>query len=247
MALTNRTNSEYDLSDELRKQYAANTEAELAGLKSAYTKNLAAIDNTAKNIPALYDEARRNVAAQGDIAQRNFNERAVATGLNTGTSGQAALALGAQTRGQIVQLDREQATAIADADLQRANLQAEYEAAMAQARAKNNAALAGALYDEMARVQNIEAKMAGGGSGGNGKKPDNETYKTLNAQLKDIDTKAGKYSEANAKNIVSNIIGNYNNGYITYEQKEDLLGKAYAKEDEWIRSGLNFIHGYYNK
>jgi hypothetical protein len=76
-------------------------------------------------------------------------------GLNTGTSGQAQLAKSSVYQRDLANLGAAEANAMADLNLQRNNRQAEYEAAMAAAKAENDAALNSALAAEMIRQQQI--------------------------------------------------------------------------------------------
>lgn len=146
----------YDLSPLLREQQRQQTEAALADLKNAYTKNMAQYNAAEKQLPQIYDANRNAAAAQDAIARKNFQERAVDTGLNTGTSGQAELARQSAYRKALAGIDSDEAKARADLDLARQNLTADYQAAMAKARASGDANLLGSLYSEMTRVQNLD-------------------------------------------------------------------------------------------
>ena len=92
---------------------------------------------------------------------------AVANGLNTGTTGQAALAQDVVLQQNLSQIDREQAEKTAAIDLQRSQLDTEYRNAIAKAEATGDAELANALYEEYVRQQNLYAKY-GGQTGGSG-------------------------------------------------------------------------------
>lgn len=148
--------SAYDLSDYLRQQQAAKTEAALANLKGAYDKSVAALDKGALNLPETYNAAKNEVAAQHARAKRVFDERAIAAGLNTGASGQATLARDSVLQSGLAGLSQDEAKAKADIDLRKADLLAEYEAAVAQAKANGATELADALYAELVRVQGLE-------------------------------------------------------------------------------------------
>lgn len=160
-ALKNKNEeSDYALTDFLRQQSAANTQKNLVALKDAYERNMAAYKEKADTLPQVYEAGRNAVAAQDAIARKNFDERAVANGLNTGTTGQAELARESTYRGQLADLDREQANAAAAIERQQAALQAEYENAIAAAKASGDATLANALYQELIRVENLEREDA---------------------------------------------------------------------------------------
>lgn len=168
-----------DLSNYLKQQYASALESELAGLENAYKQATVALDRTAQAIPQEYETKRNTVAATNALEKQAFDERANAMGLNTGTSGQAQLARSSMYQRDLAGIGAAEANAMADLDLQRAQRQAEYEAAMVEAKAKSDAALNSALYAEMVRQQELAAaqaaaaakaatttKSSGGGGGG---------------------------------------------------------------------------------
>ena len=153
--------------DYLKKQYAAQQQAALAELKSAYDTNISKLDEEAAAIPQQYETARNEMAAQNAIARKNFNEQAAATGLNTGTSGQAELARSSVYQRNLAGANVAEQNAQQALDRDRLSLQAQYENAIAATKAENDAALNNALYQEMLRRQSY-----GGGSGGSDdKKP----------------------------------------------------------------------------
>lgn len=147
-----------DLSDYLRQQQAAATETALAGLKGAYEKNARLYDDQRRQLAPMYAAQRNALAA--DVAQRrrDYDERALASGLNTGTTGQADLARSSVLTQGMANIGEAEADALAQIDLARSQLQAEYENAIAQQKAEDSAALMKMLYEEAVRVQN--ARMA---------------------------------------------------------------------------------------
>ena len=149
-----------DLSNYLKQQYASALESELAGLENAYKQATVALDRTAQAIPQEYETKRNTVAATNALEKQAFDERANAMGLNTGTSGQAQLARSSMYQRDLAGIGAAEANAMADLDLQRAQRQAEYEAAMVEAKAKSDAALNSALYAEMVRQQELAAAQA---------------------------------------------------------------------------------------
>lgn len=152
--------------DYLKKQYAAQQQAALAELKSAYDTNISKLDEEAAAIPQQYETARNEMAAQNAIARKNFNEQAAATGLNTGTGGQAELARSSVYQRNLASANVAEQNAQQALDRDRLSLQAQYENAIAATKAENDAALNNALYQEMLRRQSY-----GVGSGGDDKKP----------------------------------------------------------------------------
>ena len=173
---TAQTGTSFDIgdgSDYLKELYAKKVAAELAALKSAYEKNTATLDASRAQIAPVYDIARNSAANQNALSRGAFQEMAVANGLNTGTTGQAALAQDVVLQQNLSQIDREQAEKTAAIDLQRSQLDTEYRNAIAKAEATGDAELANALYEEYVRQQNLYAKYGGqtggsssGGSGG---------------------------------------------------------------------------------
>lgn len=156
-----------DGSDYLKELYAKKVAAELAALKSAYEQNTATLDASRAQIAPVYDIARNSAANQNALSRGAFQEMAVANGLNTGTTGQAALAQDAVLQQNLSQIDREQAEKTAAIDLQRSQLDTEYRNAIAKAETTGDAELANALYEEYVRQQNLYAKY-GGQTGGSG-------------------------------------------------------------------------------
>ena len=167
---TAQTGMSFDIgdgSDYLKELYAKKVAAELAALKSAYEQNTATLDASRAQIAPVYDIARNSAANQNALSRGRFQEMAVANGLNTGTTGQAALAQDVVLQQNLSQIDREQAEKTAAIDLQRNQLDTEYRNAIAKAEATGDAELANALYEEYVRQQNLYAKY-GGQTGGSG-------------------------------------------------------------------------------
>lgn len=154
-----------DGNDYLKELYAKKVAAELAALKSAYEQNTATLDANRAQIAPVYDIARNSAANQNALSRGAFQEMAVANGLNTGTTGQAALAQDVVLQQNLSQIDREQAEKTAAIDLQRSQLDTEYRNAIAKAEATGDAELANALYEEYVRQQNLYAKYGGQTSG----------------------------------------------------------------------------------
>lgn len=168
---TAQAGTSYDIgdgNDYLKELYAQKVAAELAALKSAYEQNTATLDASRAQIAPVYDIARNSAANQNALSRGAFQEMAVANGLNTGTTGQAALAQDVVLQQNLSQIDREQAEKTAAIDLQRSQLDTEYRNAIAKAEATGDAELANALYEEYVRQQNLYAKYGGqtGGFGG---------------------------------------------------------------------------------
>ena len=159
---TSQIGTSYDIGDGsnyLKELYAQKVAAELAALKSAYEKNTSTLDASRAQIAPVYDIARNSAANQNALSRGAFQEMAVANGLNTGTTGQAALAQDVVLQQNLSEIDREQAEKTAEIDLQRSQLDTEYRNAIAKAEATGDAELANALYEEYVRQQNQEGKQ----------------------------------------------------------------------------------------
>ena len=128
-----------DLSGYLNDMYKAYTDAQLAALKSAYEQNLAGLQADAEKIPGIYANAR---------------------GLNTGTSGQAALANSAVLQSNLTDISTKESDAIAENALQQQQLAIEYRNAAVQAQAEGNYQMAQALYNEYVRQDNAAMQTA---------------------------------------------------------------------------------------
>lgn len=140
--------------DYINQLYDASLKAQQAALESAYNANLAAYDQQASKIPAVYQAAKNQTASSAEIARQGLNERFAASGLNTGAQGQAALAMNTATQGSLSSLDAQRAQAVADIEAERAQTMAQYQSAVAEAIAKNEMQRAQALYEEAMRVDN---------------------------------------------------------------------------------------------
>nr|DAQ46053.1 MAG TPA: hypothetical protein [Caudoviricetes sp.] len=171
---TAQTGTSYDIgdgNDYLKELYAKKVAAELAALKSAYEQNTATLDASRAQIAPVYDIARNSAANQNALSRGAFQEMAVANGLNTGTTGQAALAQDVVLQQNLSQIDREQAEKTAAIDLQRSQLDTEYRNAIAKAEATGDAELANALYDEYVRQQNQAVKQTAAAAATTAAKP----------------------------------------------------------------------------
>lgn len=145
-----------DYSKYLKDMYAANTESQLAQLKAAYDKNAGTLQSAAEKIPVTYQNARNDAAATNEIERNNMNEYFTARGLNTGTSGQAALANSGTLQRNLGNISTQEANAIAENQRQQDDLATQYQNAIVQAQAEGNAALAQALYNEYVRQDNAK-------------------------------------------------------------------------------------------
>ena len=146
-----------DYSQYLKDMYAANTASQLAALKSTYDQNTADLSAQATKIPQTYYAARNDAAAQNEVAKQSFNEYAASRGLNTGTSGQAALANSAVLQKNLSTISTSEADALSENALATQKLKAQYDSAVNQAQASGDTQLAQALYQEYVRQADAQA------------------------------------------------------------------------------------------
>ena len=138
--------------DYINALYDANEQKQRAALETAYDANVATLNQQAATIAPQYQQAANAAAAQSAVAQAAFNERAAAAGMNTGAGSQAALAQNNALQSNISSIRQAESEALAEVEAQRASLAQQYQKAIAEAVANNDAARAQALYAEAVRV-----------------------------------------------------------------------------------------------
>lgn len=144
-----------DASQYLQEMYAQQIAAQLAALKSTYEQNVADIQAQDDLITSAYDKQRNQAAAQNELQRMQMNELGLMQGLNTGASGQMALAQSAALQGNLATIGSQEAQSLADNALNLTKLTAQYKNAADQAAAEGNAQLASALYEEYVRQQEL--------------------------------------------------------------------------------------------
>lgn len=142
-----------DRSDYINELYDTAREQALSALESAYDREVTSYDYAAARIPAQYYDARNAASAEAALARQSVNEQFAASGLNTGAAGQVRLSLAVAEQGALGALGREQAAALAELEMRRAEAESEYKAAVAEAIASSELERAQALYDEAVRVE----------------------------------------------------------------------------------------------
>lgn len=141
-----------DQSQFIKDAYGANLEATNAGLQSSYEKNLSAIDAEESGLGQNYYELQRQAQAQSDLQKNAYNEYANASGLNSGTRGQAALSQSNNLATQLNNIRMSETEKRAELERQRTLLGQQYQSAIQQAQSQNDMQLAQALYEEAVRV-----------------------------------------------------------------------------------------------
>lgn len=143
-----------DQSGYINNLYDAALESAQAALKGAYDEAVLGFDAAEAKIPEQYRAARNQTSADAAVQRANMNEVLNASGLNTGASGQARIAMGIAEQNAMAELNRQQQAAIDEITLQRNQARVQYETAIAQAVADNDIERARALYEEAVRVDN---------------------------------------------------------------------------------------------
>lgn len=199
-----------DLSDYLRKEQAAKTEAALARLKGNYDNDVLMYDAQSGKLPGLYNAQRNTLAANSAQEQRNFDERAAAAGLNSGTSGQAGLARSALLQRGMAELGQSEADAQAEIDLAKSQLKAKYESDVAAQQAEDEATLYDLLYQEAVRQQNARSGGSSGSysSGGSSRRSGGSakvTESSLSKIIGDSDSNVNRWSGTRAGSIINGV------------------------------------------
>ncbi len=127
--------------------------SELTNLASSYQTDTANLELAKQNIDDQYYAARNEIAGTNETQRRAWQEYASAMGLNSGATGQAALTQSAAYQQAISDNANAQAAALQELEIQKVTLANQYNAAIIQAQADNNAELAQALYNEAVRAE----------------------------------------------------------------------------------------------
>lgn len=154
------TSGTSDASAYLKDLYAQQIAAQLAALRSTYEQNVADSEAHDDLISDTYQQQRNRAAAQNDLQRMQMNEYGIMRGLNSGTSGQMALAQSAAYQGSLAQLGAQEAQSLSDSALTRRKLDIAYRNAADQAAAEGNAQLASALYSELVRQEELARQEA---------------------------------------------------------------------------------------
>lgn len=147
-----KTPTAADQSEYIRRMYEQQLAANKAQLESDYNQNVSNLGGEESKLGSNYYEQRRQTQANADRSQSNYNEIANASGLNTGTRGQAQLARSNQLQSNLAALNNAEAQNRAEIERQRTLLGQQYQNAIQKAQAENNMELAQRLYQEAVRV-----------------------------------------------------------------------------------------------
>lgn len=146
-----QTSTGNDYSPYIEDMNRAKREAALAALRAAYDKNVSWLNRAQDAIAPEYQSARNQAAGQAELQKKNFAEYANAQGLNSGAGGQAQLSFSNALQGNLSNISAKEASTMADLELQRSQMETDYNNAIAQAEAQGDYELAQQLYQEKVR------------------------------------------------------------------------------------------------
>lgn len=147
-----------DLTQYIRDMYQQSLEAQLAQLQAGYEQNAAGLRAQDERIAQAYQQQRNQAAGQSDLQRMYMAELGNYQGLNTGATGQMAMAQGMSLQNQLAALGAAENQDLAANGLALSQLGIGYQGSVNSALAQNSAQMAGALYDEY--VRQIQAEEA---------------------------------------------------------------------------------------
>lgn len=145
--------------NQLRDVYNAAQQNTNAGLKTAYEQNMSNAQASRDQITPQYQTSMNALSAEYERQRRNNNLQGAANGLNTGAGSQLALGQSMAYQSGQGQLARSENEAINEANRGIADLQRNYQNAMAEAVANNNYQLASSLLDEYENQYNRQKAL----------------------------------------------------------------------------------------
>lgn len=147
-----------DLSQYIQDMYQQNLQAQLAQLRAGYEQNAAELRAQDDRIAQACQAQRNQAAGQSDLQRMYMAELGNYQGLNTGATGQMALAQSMALQNNLANLGAAENQDLAANGLALNQLGIGYQGSVNSAMAQNNAQMAGALYDEYVRqIQAAEA------------------------------------------------------------------------------------------
>lgn len=138
--------------DSINEYYNQYIENQKQAEKSAYEENIRALEYEASKLSPAYKAQREAMAAEREIADRNFRNAALSSGINTGAGSQYALASNNAYQANMTNIRQAEARALADVEETRRQSTAAYQNAIAKAISEGNLARAEALYQEAVRI-----------------------------------------------------------------------------------------------
>ena len=142
----------------IRQLYQSSLDAQLASLKSAYDQNVLGYQAQAEQIGREYQAQRDQAAAQSALQQIYMNEVGAAQGLNTGATGQLAMARSAALQGSLADLLAAEGQDRSANALAQSQLAAGYRGDVDAATAQSSADMTEALISEAVRQEQLKAQ-----------------------------------------------------------------------------------------
>lgn len=150
-----------DLTQYIREMYQQSLQAQLASLQAGYDQNAAAIRAQDDRIAQAYQQQRNQAAGQSDLQRMYMAELGNYQGLNTGATGQLAMAQNMALQNNLASLGAAESQDLAANGLALNQLQSQYLGDVNSAQAQIYSQMNGALYDEYVRqIQAAEAARA---------------------------------------------------------------------------------------
>lgn len=140
-----------DLTQYIRDMYQQSLQAQLAALQAGYEQNAAGIRAQDDRIAQAYRQQRNQAAGQSDLQRLYMAELGNYQGLNTGATGQMALAQSMALQNNLASLGAAENQDLAANGLALSQLGIGYQGNVNSAIAQSNSQMAGALYDELVR------------------------------------------------------------------------------------------------
>lgn len=147
-----------DLTQYIRDMYQQSLQAQLAALQAGYEQNAAGIRAQDDRIAQAYRQQRNQAAGQSDLQRLYMAELGNYQGLNTGATGQMALAQSMALQNNLASLGAAENQDLAANGLALSQLGIGYQGNVNSAIAQSNSQMAGALYDEL--VRQVQAAQA---------------------------------------------------------------------------------------
>ena len=240
-------NSNVDYGDAfqyIRDMYAANSASQLAALKAAYEQNVMDYNAQDDLISKQAQQLRNQAASQNDLQRMYMNEMGIMQGLNTGTTGQMALAQSAALQGSFADIGTQEQQALADSALERSKLKVQYSAAVDQAIAQNDYELANALYQEYVRQDKLAQQAAAAAQEQANWQAKFDYQKQQDAWNAQYGTPAVGTTGTTSKSPKKKNTGGYNNGSLTTEQVKVLQNYYGVTADGlWGKNSSNAAGG----
>lgn len=146
--------------EQINAMYDAQKQAQMSQLESAYNQNMSNAQAAKDKIAPQYQQSANDLAVQYERNRRNYNQQALANGINTGTASQARLAQNNEYLRDFGQLRTAESNAMTEAERGMNDLTTQYQNSIAAAAADNDYRRAAALLDEYNNQYNRDLAKA---------------------------------------------------------------------------------------